>query len=207
MYRDWYSVPTGTPRNADTSCTVHRRSAVTACSLLLCVTFDHRFPRLEPNSLSQPFRFLTSHHRHLWRSCNPRCGSARLPLSRAERCRPQPRRSHGGLPATAGQSTLGLRVPTRVRGARTVGPSPSQSRRGTGLGVSNPRRTPARSGGIGGASRSPATARGATRPGCSEVPRGVATQRPERDRSEIPVRSRGCLPCSARDQIWRTSAP
>jgi hypothetical protein len=110
MYRHWYSVPTGTPRNAGTSCTVHRRSAVTACSLLLCVTFDHRFPRLEPNSLSQPFRFLTSHHRHLWRSCNPRCGSARLPLSRAERCQ-RSLRARSGKTHPLGQ---GAAWPTQV---------------------------------------------------------------------------------------------
>ena len=77
MYR--YSVPTGTPRNAETSCTVHERSAVTAWSLPLCVTLITNLSRLAPDSLSQTFHFLTSRQRHLWRSRHQRCVLTSLP--------------------------------------------------------------------------------------------------------------------------------
>jgi len=59
---------TGTPRNADTSCTVHRRSATTACGLPLCVTVLTDFSRLGPPHWGIDLDFLTSHQRHLLRS-------------------------------------------------------------------------------------------------------------------------------------------
>jgi hypothetical protein len=85
MYRHWYSVPTGTPRNAETSCTVHKRSAIAAWSLPLCVTFITDLSRLAPDSLSQTFRFLISPERHLWRTRHLRCEATSLALRGAQR--------------------------------------------------------------------------------------------------------------------------
>ena len=100
------------PRNAETSCTVHRRSVVTTRSLLLCVTMITDLRKLQPDSLSQPSRFLASPHRHLWRS--------RPPASRTDLTCPKQR-------ATSAAVTGGPWIASEDTSARAAG-SPRRRR-------------------------------------------------------------------------------